>query len=59
MKKNTLYIRIFVRIFSLIRIYSDIRSYRFLDINIFKYSFKNLYSSHPGLETFENLINLI
>ena len=35
----------FVRIIFLIQIYSDIHSYRFLDINIFE----NLYSSHLGL----------
>ena len=41
------YIRIFVRIAFLIRIYSDIRSYRFLDINIFEYSFvSKIYIRH-------------
>ena len=41
------YIRIFVRIAFLIRIYSDIRSYRFLDINIFEYSFvSRIYIRH-------------
>ena len=41
------YIRIFVRIIFLIRIYSDIRSYRFLDINIFEYSFvSKIYIRH-------------
>ena len=33
------YIWIFIRIIFLIRIYSDMRLYRFWDINIFKYSF--------------------
>ena len=41
------YIRIFIRIAFLIRIYSDIRSYRFLDINIFEYSFvSKIYIRH-------------
>ena len=58
------YIRIFIRIAFLIRIYSDIRSYHLFDTNIFGYSFvsffgykyirifvriENLYSPHPGL----------
>ena len=57
------YIRIFIRIAFLIRIYSDIRSYHLFDTNIFGYSFvsffgykyirifvriENLYSPHPG-----------
>ena len=56
------YIRIFVHIILLIRIYSDIRLYHFFDTNIFGYSFvsffgnkyirifvriKNSYSPHP------------
>ena len=50
-------IRIFIRIifvsFLFIRIYSDIRSYRFLDTNIFGYSFvsKSIRMSHSGSNT--------
>ena len=41
------YILIFIRIIFLIRIYSDICSYRFLDINIFEYSFvSKIYIRH-------------
>ena len=44
------YIRIFIRIIFLIRIYSDIRSYRFLYINIFEYSFvSKIYIRHTLL----------
>ena len=43
------YIWIFIRIILLIGIYSDIRSYHFLDKNIFKYSFvSKIYIRHPG-----------
>ena len=41
------YIRIFDRIIFLIRIYWDIRSYHFLDMNIFEYSFvSKIYIRH-------------
>ena len=46
------YIKIFIRIVFFIRIYSDIRSYRFLDINIFKYSFvSKIYIRHTLLRS--------
>ena len=41
------YIRIFVRIIFLIQMYSDIHLYRYLDIDIFKYSFvSKIYVRH-------------
>ena len=50
------YIRVFVRIAFLIRIYSDIRSYHFLDIIIFKYSFvSNNFICHTPMWTLKSI----
>ena len=66
------YIRIFIRIAFLIRIYSEIHSYHLFDTNIFVYSFvsffgnkyirifiriKNSYSPHPGTKGETKKIN--
>ena len=52
------YIRIFVRIIFLIRIYSDIRSYCFFDTNIFGYSFVLFFSIriYSDIRSYQNFI---